>query len=95
MPKNNTLISDLVLPELERQLAQDESLWPNVKGLFIITVTKRRKPAATWYLLLQGNEIQPVITSDKGKAQSSAKGKVKKVKIQVEDHDLLNFITGG
>ncbi|KAL9558184.1 hypothetical protein PS6_001449 [Mucor atramentarius] len=42
-----------------------------------------------------GNEIQPVITSDKGKAQSSAKGKVKKVKIQVEDHDLLNFITGG
>ncbi|CAO3614994.1 unnamed protein product [Mucor fragilis] len=95
MPKNNTLISDLVLPELERQLAQDDSLWPNVKGLFIITVTKRRKPAATWYLLLQGNEIQPVITSDKAKAQSSAKGKVKKVKIQVEDHDLLNFITGG
>ncbi|KAF1804058.1 hypothetical protein V8B55DRAFT_1510834 [Mucor lusitanicus] len=95
MPKNNTLISDLVLPELERQLAQDDSLWPNVKGLFIITVTKRRKPAATWYLLLQGNEIQPVITSDKAKAQDSAKGKVKKVKIQVEDHDLLNFITGG
>ncbi|KAL9552857.1 hypothetical protein MBANPS3_003582 [Mucor bainieri] len=95
MPKNNTLISDLVLPELERQLAQDDSLWPNVKGLFIITVTKRRKPAATWYLLLQGNEIQPVITSDKAKAQASAKGKVKKVKIQVEDHDLLNFITGG
>ncbi|GAN05439.1 conserved hypothetical protein [Mucor ambiguus] len=95
MPKNNTLISDLVLPELERQLAQDDSLWPNVKGLFIITVTKRRKPAATWYLLLQGNEIQPVITSDKAKAQASAKGKVKKVKIQVEDHDLLNFVTGG
>ncbi|KAK4520270.1 isocitrate dehydrogenase (NAD(+)) idh1 [Mucor velutinosus] len=95
MPKNNALISDLVLPEIERQLAQDDSLWPNVKGLFIITVTKRRKPAAIWYLLLQGNEIQPVITSDKAKAQESAKGKVKKVKIQVEDHDLLNFITGG
>lgn len=43
-----TLISDLMLPELERQLAEDDSLWPNVKGLFIITVTKKRKPAATW-----------------------------------------------
>jgi hypothetical protein len=42
-----------------------------------------------------GNEIQPIITSDKEKAKSSTKGKVKKVKIQVEDHDLLNFITGG
>lgn len=49
MPKNNTLISDLILPELDRQLAHDDSLWPNVKGLFIITVTKRKRPAATWY----------------------------------------------
>lgn len=47
-PVPATLISDLMLPELERQLAEDDSLWPNVKGLFIITVTKKRKPAATW-----------------------------------------------
>jgi hypothetical protein len=49
MPKNNTLIANLILPELDRQLAQDDSLWPNVKGLFIITVTKRKRPAAIWY----------------------------------------------
>jgi hypothetical protein len=51
MPRSppSTLISDLMLPELERQLSEDDTLWPNVKGLFIITVTKRRKPAATWY----------------------------------------------
>ncbi|KAI8642929.1 hypothetical protein BD408DRAFT_343455 [Parasitella parasitica] len=73
MPKKTSLISDLVLPELDRQLALDDSLWPNVKG----------------------NEIQPVITSDKDKARSSTQGKIKRVKIQVEDHDLLNFITGG
>lgn len=47
-----------MLPEIERQLAEDDSLWPNVKGLFIITVTKKRKPAATWYLLLQGKDIR-------------------------------------
>jgi hypothetical protein len=46
-----------MLPEIERQLAEDDSLWPNVKGLYIITVTKKRKPAATWYLLLQGKDL--------------------------------------
>lgn len=53
MPKSppSNLISDLMLPELERQLSEDDSLWPNVKGLFIITVTKKRKPAATWYCI--------------------------------------------
>ncbi|CAO3615306.1 unnamed protein product [Mucor hiemalis] len=94
-PVPATLISDLMLPELERQLAEDDSLWPNVKGLFIITVTKKRKPAATWYLLLQGNEVQPVITTDKEKARAATKGKIRSVKIQIEDNDLLNFITGG
>ncbi|KAI8886273.1 hypothetical protein K501DRAFT_244540 [Backusella circina FSU 941] len=89
------LISDLMLPELERQLLEDPELWPNVKGLFIITVAKRRKPAAVWYLLLQGTDIQPVITSDEKKARAAAKTKVKVVKIQIEDSDLLNFITGG
>ncbi|KAI8391733.1 uncharacterized protein BYT42DRAFT_592087 [Radiomyces spectabilis] len=67
------LISDLMLPELERQLAEDPSLWPNVKG----------------------NELKPLITADEELARGSAKGKVRTVKIQVEDNDLLNFITGG
>ncbi|KAI8342208.1 hypothetical protein EDC96DRAFT_522518 [Choanephora cucurbitarum] len=95
MIKDYKLIADLMLPEIERQLAEDDSLWPNVKGLFVITVTKKKKPAATWYLLLQGNEVQPVVTQDLQKARSSLKGKIKMVEIQVEDHDLLNFITGG
>lgn len=42
------LISDLLLPELERQLKADKDLWPNVKGLFIVTVTKKKKAQATW-----------------------------------------------
>ena len=42
-----------------------------------------------------GNEVQPVVTQDLQKARSSLKGKIKMVEIQVEDHDLLNFITGG
>lgn len=42
------LVSNLLLPELERQLKEDKNLWPNVKGLFIVTVTKKKKAEATW-----------------------------------------------
>ncbi|KAI8096102.1 hypothetical protein BDF21DRAFT_407465 [Thamnidium elegans] len=95
MAPTSPLMADLMLPELERQLAEDDTLWPNVKGLYIITVTKKRKPTATWYLLLQGNDVQPVITADQAKARAATRGKVRTVKIQIEDSDLLNFITGG
>lgn len=42
------LVSNLLLPELERQLKEDPKLWPNIKGLFIVTVTKKKKARATW-----------------------------------------------
>lgn len=48
MTELKKLATDLLLPELERQLKEDPSLWPNVKGLFIVTVNKKRKPMATW-----------------------------------------------
>ncbi|KAG1036207.1 hypothetical protein G6F43_013090 [Rhizopus delemar] len=95
MVKQKALIADLLLPEIERQLAKDDSIWPNIKGLYIIQLTKKKKPVAVWYLLFQGNTIQPIITTEKEMIKRATKFKVKKVKIQVEDHDLLNFITGG
>ncbi|CAO3699355.1 unnamed protein product [Rhizopus stolonifer] len=93
MSKQQTLIADILLPEIERQLVKDNNLWPNIKGLYIIQVTKKRKPVTVWYLLFQGNTIQPIITSHKDKLKNAPKSK--KVKVQVEDQDLLNFITGG
>ncbi|KAJ8661137.1 hypothetical protein O0I10_002884 [Lichtheimia ornata] len=89
------LASDLLLPELERQLKEEPHLIPAVKGLFIVTVTKKKKAAAVWYILLQGKDTMPVITNDQEKAKDAAKTKVRTVKIQVEDTDLVNFITGG
>ncbi|KAI7905214.1 uncharacterized protein BX663DRAFT_502131 [Cokeromyces recurvatus] len=89
------LVSNLLLPELERQLKEDKNLWPNVKGLYVITVMKRKKVAATWYLVLQGNEIMPLITTSEEKTRAGIKSKLKTVKIQIDDADLLNFIIGG
>ncbi|KAI8092957.1 uncharacterized protein BX664DRAFT_328588 [Halteromyces radiatus] len=91
-----TLVSDIILPEVDRQISQDQALWPPVKGFFILSVTKKRKPSTTWYILFQGNEIQPIITKNEAKVRDALnKKKVKVVKIRVEDHDVLNFITGG
>ncbi|KAG1150718.1 hypothetical protein G6F37_011015 [Rhizopus arrhizus] len=89
------LVSSLLLPELERQLKEDKSLWPNIKGFFIVTVTKNKKPRAKWYLLFQGNEISPVITSSEEEARKEMKGKVRTVQVQLDDYDLITFITGG
>lgn len=130
------LASDLLLPELERQLKEEPHLIPAVKGLFIVTVTKKKKAAAVWYVTFVmsfpiamsliswlgiffckvydrvsfigwwrldhlsewyyvGKDTMPVITNDQEKAKDAAKTKVRTVKIQVEDSDLVNFITGG
>lgn len=48
MVKQKALIADLLLPEIERQLAKDDSIWPNIKGLYIIQLTKKKKPVAVW-----------------------------------------------
>ncbi|CEG68459.1 hypothetical protein RMATCC62417_04716 [Rhizopus microsporus] len=98
MTENNNrqlLVADVLLPEIEKQLIQDDSLWPNIKGLYVIHVTKKKQPVVTWYLLLQGNTVQPIITTHKDMVKRAKVFKVKTIKIQVEDHDLLNFITGG
>ncbi|KAH8548709.1 hypothetical protein BGW37DRAFT_506055 [Umbelopsis sp. PMI_123] len=93
---NAKLLSTLFMPELQRQLSEDQSLWPNVKGLFIITVNKKRKPQAKWYLLFQGNQVEPIITMDADKAKDKAKAaRVRTVNITVDDSDLVNFVTGG
>ncbi|KAL1934176.1 hypothetical protein VTP01DRAFT_6358 [Rhizomucor pusillus] len=89
------LISDLMMLELDRQLAADRSLWPNIQGLYVLNITKRRKPKTAWYLLFQGNDIKPLVTSNEQVARKAAKRKPRVVKIWIEDTDVLNFITGG
>ena len=49
--KLKKLASELLLPELERQLKEEPALWPNLKGLFILTIAKKRKPMAVWYVI--------------------------------------------
>ncbi|CAO3659943.1 unnamed protein product [Umbelopsis ramanniana] len=93
---NSKLLSSMFMPELQRQLSEGKSLWPNIKGLFVITVNKKKKPQAKWYLLFQGNQVEPIITMDAEKAKEQAKAaKARTVRITIDDSDLVNFVTGG
>ncbi|KAI8580906.1 hypothetical protein K450DRAFT_299148 [Umbelopsis ramanniana AG] len=93
---NSKLLSSMFMPELQRQLADDQSLWPNIKGLFVITVNKRKKPQAKWCLLFQGNQVEPIITMDAEMAKEKAKAaRARTVRITIDDSDLVNFVTGG
>ncbi|CDH54307.1 hypothetical protein RO3G_13053 [Lichtheimia corymbifera JMRC:FSU:9682] len=89
------LASDLLMPELERQLQEDPSLIPNMKALFVLTIVKKRKPMATWYCLLQGKGVMPVITDNEDVIKNTMKRKVKVVKVEVEDKNMVNLLTGG
>jgi hypothetical protein len=42
-----------------------------------------------------GKDVMPLITASEEDARAGVKGKVRTVKVQVDDADLLNFITGG
>ena len=126
-------LANTLLPVINNQMEDSKEMWPNVKGLFVFTVTKNKKPATVWYLLLQGKrstlffrllrsvwgskwpnqmpvrelkliffcthflgkDIKPVITQKEDEAKAATKGKVRVVRIQVEDKDALQLITGG
>lgn len=47
-------LANYVLPVIEAQMEDSKEMWPDLKGLFIFTITKQKKPATVWYLLLQG-----------------------------------------
>ncbi|ORX45282.1 hypothetical protein DM01DRAFT_1328584 [Hesseltinella vesiculosa] len=88
-------LANTILPVIQSQMQDSKEMWPNVKGLFVFTVTKQKKPATVWYLLLQGKDIQPVITNKEEEAREATKGKVRVVRIQVEDKDAFTLISGG
>ncbi|ORZ25628.1 hypothetical protein BCR42DRAFT_314700 [Absidia repens] len=44
---------------------------------------------------IKGKDVRPVITNKEDVAKAAVKGKVRTVRIQVEDSDALNLVTGG
>ncbi|OZJ02512.1 hypothetical protein BZG36_04254 [Bifiguratus adelaidae] len=88
------LLADSLFPELKRQLTEDPSLRPNVKALFIVNVLRKKQKAATWYLAINGKANEPHITKHESELTDTERH-LKKIRIEVEDADFFNFITGG
>jgi hypothetical protein len=45
--------------------------------------------------LWSGKDVRPVITNKEDVAKAAVKSKIRTVRIQVEDADALNLVTGG
>ncbi|KAI9197515.1 uncharacterized protein BJ171DRAFT_445895 [Polychytrium aggregatum] len=93
------LISSILFPELQKELEAHPELIGSLKGLFIVTVLKKGIKKEEWYILFQGQEAVPVVTQTRPVLPASGKGKSKTtlpiVLVEIEDADILNFITGG
>ncbi|KAJ3410857.1 hypothetical protein HDV05_003146 [Chytridiales sp. JEL 0842] len=85
--------ASIFFPEIAKELAKDPTLTGGLKGLFIITVFRKGIKKEEWYLLLQGRDVAPTISTQRPMLPSRHSLPV--VVTEVEDNDILNFITGG
>ncbi|KAF8975009.1 hypothetical protein BGZ46_009516 [Entomortierella lignicola] len=85
-----------LFPEIRKEIEKNPSLFA-IRGFFIFNITKRGVPMTEWYLLFQGFSA-PAIVSQKRPEIPKAKKDEQPIPvaiIQVEDSDLLNFMSGG
>ncbi|KAJ3149256.1 hypothetical protein HDU89_003974 [Geranomyces variabilis] len=88
--------AETLFPELARELHADPSLARNLQGLFIVTVMQRGAKRDEWYLLFKGLNQTPTISQARPSLPAPTKDQpLPVVLIEIEDADILNFITGG
>ncbi|GJJ70892.1 hypothetical protein EMPS_03242 [Entomortierella parvispora] len=85
-----------LFPEIRKEIEKNPSMFA-IRGFFIFNITKRGAPMTEWYLLFQGFDA-PVIVSQKRPEIPKAKRDETPIPVailQVEDSDLMNFMSGG
>ncbi|KAJ3009698.1 hypothetical protein HKX48_007792 [Thoreauomyces humboldtii] len=95
--------AQILFPELQRELNAEPGLAKNLQGLFIVTVLQKGVKGDEWYLLFKGLGSPPVISQTRPTLPPPSASSKKHaggfplpvVLIEIEDHDILNFITGG
>ncbi|KAI8900281.1 hypothetical protein BC833DRAFT_582534 [Globomyces pollinis-pini] len=86
--------SSLLFPELQQDLSKNLDLVGNVKGLVIVVILKNGQKVEEWFLSFFGRDKAPTISQERPQMTKSTKGAPVAI-IQLEDRDLLKFITGG
>ncbi|KAG0258451.1 hypothetical protein BG011_003274 [Mortierella polycephala] len=85
-----------LFPEIKKEIEKNPSIFA-IRGFFIFNITKRGVPMTEWYLLFQGFDA-PAVVSQKKPEIPKAKQDVQPIPVaivQLEDSDLLNFMSGG
>ncbi|KAF9938064.1 hypothetical protein BGZ67_000569 [Mortierella alpina] len=85
-----------LFPEIKKEIEKNPSLYA-IRGFFIFNLTKKGVPMTEWYLLFQGFDA-PAVVSQKRPEIPKAKREEQPIPVaifQLEDSDLLNFMSGG
>ncbi|KAG0369239.1 MAG: hypothetical protein J3R72DRAFT_452845 [Linnemannia gamsii] len=85
-----------LFPEIKKEIEKNPSLYA-IRGFFIFNVTKKGVPMTEWYLLFQGFDAPAVVSQKKPEIPKAKKDEqvIPVAIIQVEDSDLMNFMSGG
>ncbi|KAF9963646.1 hypothetical protein BGZ65_001599 [Modicella reniformis] len=85
-----------LFPEIRKEIEKNPSLFA-IRGFFIFNITKKGVPMTEWYMLFQGFDA-PAIVSQKRPEIPKAKQDQQPIPVaivELEDKDLLNFMSGG
>ncbi|KAG0202663.1 hypothetical protein BGX28_004890 [Mortierella sp. GBA30] len=90
------LNASTLFPEIRKEIQANPSLFA-IRGFFIVNITKRGVPMTEWYLLFQGFSAPAVVSQERPEIPKAKRDEdpIPVAILQIEDADLLNFMSGG
>ncbi|KAF9439136.1 hypothetical protein BGZ76_010729 [Entomortierella beljakovae] len=101
MPKPSSkaiarLNATTLFPEIRKEIMANPALFA-IRGFYIFNVTKKNNPMTEWYLLFQGFDAPAIVSQVKPEMPKIPRDEepMPVAVLQIEDSDLLNFMSGG
>ncbi|KAF8947200.1 hypothetical protein BGZ47_010026 [Haplosporangium gracile] len=90
------LNASILFPAIRSEIIENPSLFA-IRGFFIFNITKKTVPMTEWYLLFQGFDAPAVVTQKRPVLPKAKRDEdpIPVAILQIEDSDLLNFMSGG
>ncbi|KAI8870427.1 hypothetical protein GQ42DRAFT_105734, partial [Ramicandelaber brevisporus] len=97
------LTASVLFPIVQQELARRPDLIPDLRGLFVLYVDSGMARSVTWYVLLRGKNVAPIISTKCPDVPELANHErhetdglsLPVVHIMLDDSDLLTLCAGG
>ncbi|KAK9242682.1 hypothetical protein V1506DRAFT_60642 [Lipomyces tetrasporus] len=89
------LASSILFPEISKRFAENPTAAGSLLGLFIFSILRRGKISDEWSLLFNARNKAPEVHHQAVPVLSQKAHGMPIVVIELEDRDLVKFITGG